>query len=125
MAELERSGQISPEDAFDHPSKSVITRALGPEPDVEVDAHTHAGTPGDVYLLCSDGLTGMISDDEIAAILRGSESLDEAAEALMRAANQSGGKDNITVVLFSRRGGRGRAEPDDGRRREDTDRRRA
>ena len=101
VAELERSGQISHEDAFDHPSKSVITRALGPEPDVEVDAHTHAGRAGDTYLMSSDGLTDMITDDEIAAIMRGSSSLDDAAEALIRAANQSGGRDNITVVLFS------------------------
>lgn len=101
VAELERTGQISPEDAVDHPSKSVITRALGPEPDVEVDAHTHRGRPGDLYLLASDGLSDMISDDEIAAILRGTDSLDDAAESLVRAANQSGGRDNITVVLFS------------------------
>ena len=101
VAELERTGQISPEDAVDHPSKSVITRALGPEPDVEVDAHTHRGRPGDLYLLASDGLSDMISDDEIAAILRGTASLDDAADSLVRAANQSGGRDNITVVLFS------------------------
>ncbi len=101
VAELERSGEISHEEAFDHPSKSVITRALGPEPDVDVDAHTHSGRPGDTYLMSSDGLTDMITDDEIAAILRGSDSLDETAESLIRAANQSGGRDNITVVLFT------------------------
>jgi protein phosphatase len=111
VAELERSGQISPEDAFDHPSKSVITRALGPEPDVEVDAHTHAGRPGDVYLLSSDGLSDMITNDEIEAIMRGTESLDDAAESLVLAANQSGGRDNITVVLFSLE--EGEAEPEE------------
>jgi len=100
VAELQRSGQLSPEAAEHHPQKSIITRALGPEPEVEVDAHTHAARDGDVYVLCSDGLTGMISDDELAAILRGSGSLEQAVEALVRAANQSGGKDNITVVLF-------------------------
>ena len=100
VAELVRSGQLTAEAAEHHPQKSIITRALGPEPDVEVDAHTHAVRDGDVYLLCSDGLTGMISDDEVAAILRGSQTLREAAEALVRAANQSGGRDNITVVLF-------------------------
>jgi protein phosphatase len=73
---------------------------LGPEADVEVDAHSHAGKDGDIYLLCSDGLTGMISEEEIAAILRGSGTLEQAATDLVRAANQSGGKDNITVVLF-------------------------
>ncbi len=92
VAELERSGQIDPEDAVDHPSKSVITRALGPEPDVEVDAHTHKGRPDDTYLMCSDGLTDMVTDDEIAAILKSARSLEDASESLVRAANQSGGR---------------------------------
>jgi protein phosphatase len=100
VAELERSGQLTPEAAEHHPQRSIITRALGPEPDVDVDTHTHPARAGDVYLLCSDGLTGMISDDELATILRAAPSLESAAEALVRAANQSGGKDNITVVLF-------------------------
>jgi protein phosphatase len=106
VAELERSGQITPEAAEHHPQRSIITRALGPEPDVEVDTYTLAGREGDAFLLCSDGLTSMISDDEIGSILRSAGSLDEAADALVRAANQSGGKDNITVVLF-RLGGAG------------------
>jgi PPM family protein phosphatase len=100
VAELERSGQLTPEAAEHHPQRSIITRALGPERDVEVDTHTHAARAGDVYVLCSDGLTGMISDSELAALLRAAPSLESAAEALVRAANQSGGKDNITVVLF-------------------------
>jgi serine/threonine protein phosphatase PrpC len=100
VAELERSGQITAEAAEHHPQRSIITRALGPEPDVEVDTYTLTGRDGDRFLLCSDGLTSMISDEEIGAILRSAESLDAAADALVRAANQSGGKDNITVVLF-------------------------
>jgi serine/threonine protein phosphatase PrpC len=100
VAELERSGQISPEAAEHHPQKSIITRALGPEPDVEVDTYTVPGRAGDVFLLSSDGLTGMVSDDELAAILGKAPSLEEAAASLVRAANQNGGKDNITVVLF-------------------------
>ena len=100
MAELERSGQITPEAAEHHPQRSIITRALGPEPDVEVDTYTLAGREGDLFLICSDGLTSMISDDEVGSILRSAGSLDEAADALVRAANQSGGKDNITVILF-------------------------
>jgi PPM family protein phosphatase len=100
VAELERSGQLTPEAAEHHPQRSIITRALGPEREVEVDTHTHAARDGDVYVLCSDGLTGMISDDELATLVRGAPSLESAAEALVRAANQSGGKDNITVVLF-------------------------
>ena len=70
VAELERSGQISPEAAEHHPQRSIITRALGPEPDVEVDTYTLAARDGDVFLICSDGLTSMISDDEVASILR-------------------------------------------------------
>jgi PPM family protein phosphatase len=100
VAELERSGQITAEAAEHHPQRSIITRALGPEPDVEVDTYTLTGREGDVFLLCSDGLTSMISDEEIGSILRSAENLDAAADALVRAANQSGGKDNITVVLF-------------------------
>src|SRR3954447_15574640 len=100
VAELERTGQISPEAAEHHPQKSIITRALGPEPEVEVDTYTVPGRSGDVYLLCSDGLTSMVSDDEMESVLRQSASLQDAADALIRAANQSGGKDNISVVLF-------------------------
>jgi PPM family protein phosphatase len=100
VAELERSGQITPEAAEHHPQRSIITRALGPEPEVEVDTYTLSARDGDLFLLCSDGLTSMVSDDEVAAILRTAGSLDEAAHALIKAANQSGGKDNITVVLF-------------------------
>lgn len=100
VAELQRSGQLTAEAAENHPQRSIITRALGPESDVVVDTHTHTARDGDVYLLCSDGLTGMVSDDEMAGILRGAGTLAEAAAALIQAANQSGGKDNITVVLF-------------------------
>jgi serine/threonine protein phosphatase PrpC len=100
VAELERSGQITAEAAEHHPQRSIITRALGPEPDVEVDTYTLAGRDGDLFLICSDGLTSMISDDEVASIVSSARSLDEAADTLVRAANQSGGKDNITVILF-------------------------
>ena len=100
VAELERSGQITAEAAEHHPQRSIITRALGPEPDVEVDTYTITGRDGDLFLICSDGLTSMISDDEVGSILRSAPTLEDAAEALVRAANQSGGRDNITVVLF-------------------------
>jgi serine/threonine protein phosphatase PrpC len=110
VAELERSGQITPEAAEHHPQRSIITRALGPEPDVQVDTYTLAGRDGDLFLICSDGLTSMISDDELGSILRSSDSLDETAESLVRAANQSGGKDNITVVMFRLGNGDGAAE---------------
>jgi len=100
VAELERTGQIGPGEAEHHPQRSIITRALGPERDVDVDTYTVAGRADDVFLLCSDGLTSMISSDEVASILRSAATLDEAANSLVRSANQSGGKDNITVVLF-------------------------
>jgi protein phosphatase len=108
VAELERSGQITAEAAEHHPQRSIITRALGPEPDVEVDTYTLTGREEDLFLICSDGLTSMISDDEVSSILRSSSSLEEASEELVLAANQSGGKDNITVILF--RLGEGEAE---------------
>jgi PPM family protein phosphatase len=100
VAELERSGQITAEAAEHHPQRSIITRALGPEPDVEVDTYTIAGREGDLFMICSDGLTSMISDEEVSSILRSAPSLEDGADALVRAANQSGGRDNITVVLF-------------------------
>jgi PPM family protein phosphatase len=100
VAELERSGQITAEAAEHHPQRSIIKRALRPEPEVEVDTYTLAGRDGDLFLICSDGLTSMISDDEVGSILRSAPSLEEAADTLVRAANQSGGKDNITVILF-------------------------
>jgi PPM family protein phosphatase len=100
VAELERTGQITPEAAEHHPQRSIITRALGPEPRVDVDTYTVTGRDGDLFLICSDGLTSMVTGDELAAVLRLAGSLEDTAEALVRAANQSGGKDNITVVLF-------------------------
>jgi protein phosphatase len=101
VADLVRSGRLSPEEADAHPQRSVITRALGTDPDVEVDTFEVAAQPGDVFLLCSDGLTTMVGDDDILRIVGESDSLRAAAKALVKAANRSGGEDNITVVLFS------------------------
>lgn len=98
--ELVRQGKLTPEEAEKHPQRSIITRALGPEPEVEVDTRTHRARPGDLYLLCSDGLTTMVTEPLIAEILREHESLHDAGEALLAAANEAGGRDNITVVLF-------------------------
>jgi serine/threonine protein phosphatase PrpC len=100
VEEFVRQGKLTPAEAEVHPQRSIITRALGPEPEVEVDTYTHAGRDGDVYLLNSDGLTGMINEQKVAEILRDRESLEDAAEKLIAAANANGGKDNITVVLF-------------------------
>jgi protein phosphatase len=79
----------------------VITRALGTDPDVDVDTFTVAGHDGDVFVLCSDGLTDMVADDEIGAVLSERRaSLEDAANELVRRANKAGGQDNITVVAF-------------------------
>jgi serine/threonine protein phosphatase PrpC len=100
VGELVRRGQISAEEAEDHPQRSIITRALGIEGEVVVDHHTWPVRDGDVFLLCSDGLTGMISDARVAEIVVGSDTLSHAAQALVAAANEAGGRDNITVILF-------------------------
>ena len=101
VAELVRRGELSERDAEVHPQRSVITRALGTDPDVDVDAFSVSPEPGDIYLLCSDGLSDMVSGETIEEILRSFRGdLDEAARALVRAANRGGGDDNITAVLF-------------------------
>jgi len=111
VAELVRSGRLSAEEAESHPRRSVITRALGTDSEVEVDVFSLQGQDRDIYLLCSDGLTSMVSDDEIASLLSASrDDLDEAGKKLVDAANQAGGEDNISVVLFSLEG----VEPEPG-----------
>ena len=100
VGELVRIGRLSPEEAETHPQRSVITRALGTEADVDVDTFTTQAEPEDIYLLCSDGLTDMISTQEILSVVEGSRDLEEAARSLVDAANAGGGEDNITVVLF-------------------------
>jgi len=126
VGELMRSGKLSPEEAETHPQRSVITRAVGTEPDVDVDTFTVDTEPGDVFLLCSDGLTDMVSDEGIQSVfseLLSAQSLaaqspaaqslpapalsveregelEGAARRLVELANRSGGEDNITVVVF-------------------------
>ena len=101
VAELVRSGKLSPEEAEGHPQRSVITRALGTDPDVDVDTFSVETKPGDLFLLCSDGLTSMVGDEAILReVERNREDLGAAAKALVRAANKGGGEDNITVVFF-------------------------
>jgi protein phosphatase len=100
VADLVRSGRLTPEEADTHPQRSVITRALGTDADVEVDTFTFEARLGDVFLLCSDGLSSMVADDVILRLVSESARLDEAARALVQAANRSGGDDNITAVLF-------------------------
>ncbi len=97
--ELVKAGKLTEEQAAEHPQRSIITRALGPEPDVLVDTWRYPARAGDVFLLCSDGLTSMIPETQIAELLAGAASLHGAAGALIDAANDAGGRDNITVVL--------------------------
>jgi protein phosphatase len=101
VAELVRTGKLSAEEAERHPQRSVITRALGTDPEVDVDTFTVDAQAGDLFLLCSDGLTTMVDDEEILRTVEGSrDDLEHAAQVLVRKANRGGGEDNITVVFF-------------------------
>jgi protein phosphatase len=100
VEEMRRKGQITDAQAEDHPQRSIITRALGPEPDVEVDLQTVPAAPGDVFLLCSDGLTTMVSEERIAAVLAAAGTMREAVRTLVDEANGAGGRDNITALAF-------------------------
>src|SRR5438477_511223 len=80
--ELMRQGRLTPQEAEEHPQRSVITRALGPEGTVEVDTRSFRARAGDVYLLCSDGLTTMVSEEELARLLREQPHLRDAGEAM-------------------------------------------
>ncbi len=100
VEELRRQGRLTEEQAEEHPQRSIITRALGPEPSVNVDTMSFPARDGDVFLLCSDGLTTMVPDDEIREILANARSLRSAVSRLIDAANRRGGRDNITAVAF-------------------------
>ncbi len=100
VEELVRQGKLTPEEAGAHPQRSIITRALGPELGVRPDTHTFPARAGDVYLICSDGLTSMVAEDHVARLVAGDRPLTDVARALVDAANAAGGRDNITVVLF-------------------------
>jgi protein phosphatase len=100
VEEMRRKGQLTDAQAEDHPQRSIITRALGPEPEVEVDLQTVPAQPGDVFLVCSDGLTTMLGDEQIGRLLARATSMSSAVRALVDEANRAGGRDNITVVAF-------------------------
>lgn len=100
VEEMRRKGQITDEQAESHPQRSIITRALGPEPVVQVDVRTVPARAGDLFLLCSDGLTTMIDDGSIRSLLVGAPTLEAGVQALVAEANRAGGRDNITVVAF-------------------------
>ena len=99
--ELVKRGKLTEEQAESHPQRSVITRALGPEPSVQVDVQEYEARGGDVFLVCSDGLTSMVQKAKLEPLLAdGSRPLNELGPELIAAANAAGGRDNITVVLF-------------------------
>jgi PPM family protein phosphatase len=99
--ELLKTGKLSREEAETHPQRSVITRALGTDPDVDVDTFSVRAETGDLFLLCSDGLTDMVSEDSILDVVeRNRKNIDGALRALVKEANRGGGQDNITVVAF-------------------------
>jgi PPM family protein phosphatase len=100
--ELLKSGKLSAQEAETHPQRSVITRAVGTDPDVDVDSFTVHPQKGDVFLICSDGLTDMVDDEHILdTVERHRDNLDRLTKQLVTAANRGGGEDNITVVAFS------------------------
>jgi protein phosphatase len=114
VGEMVRRGKLTAEQAEEHPQRSIITRALGPEPEVEPDVHTEQARSGDVYLVCSDGLTTMLGEDRIEGLLVSSTNLEAAVRALVQEANRAGGRDNITAVAFRlEEVGAGAAEQDE------------
>ena len=100
VAELVAGGQLSEEEAAGHPQRSVITRALGAEPTVQVDTFVLDPEPGDVVLLCSDGLNTMVSDTRIAELLAADEPAERIVGRLIKAALEGGGEDNVTAIVF-------------------------
>lgn len=104
VGELERHGYLTAEEAAVHPRRNELMRSVGPAAEVEVDIAEIDFVPGDRLLLCSDGLCGYVSDEETARLL-GEGSIEEAAEALVEAANSAGGQDNVTVQVVERSAG--------------------
>jgi protein phosphatase len=117
VARMVKSGEITEAEAEVHPHKNVLTRALGTDEQVEVDEDTITLIDGDRLLLCSDGLTGMVTEDQIQAILENSEKPQQAADRLVKAANRAGGIDNISVVVLAAIGEGDEAPPPPARRR--------
>ena len=100
VGELVARGKLTEEQAEQHPQRSVITRALGPEASVQVDVDAFSARAGDVFLLCSDGLTSMVHEPKLGPLFEEAGSLEELGKRLIDAANAAGGRDNITVILF-------------------------
>ncbi|MCZ8511428.1 Stp1/IreP family PP2C-type Ser/Thr phosphatase [Paenibacillus filicis] len=103
--ELVKSGQITPEEADHHPRRNVLTRALGTEPSIEVDVREMVWEPGDLLLLCSDGLSALLTRDQLLALANAEGELDDKVKRLVTGALDAGGDDNITVVLMAHAAG--------------------
>ena len=99
VEEMLRLGGINEEEAKHHPDKNIITRAIGVKDDVEADFYEYSLKKGDIILMCTDGLTNMLEDEEIFSVIKGSRDIVEAGQNLVERANANGGKDNIGVVL--------------------------
>lgn len=107
VEEMVRMGGLGREEARNHPDKNIITRAIGARDTIEIDFFHEELKSGEIVLMCSDGLTNMLEDEEIEGILKGQGTMEERADRLVEAANQNGGKDNITVIVidaFAREG---------------------
>ena len=100
VEEMVRMGGIGREEARNHPDKNIITRAIGARDTIEIDFFHEELKSGEIVLMCSDGLTNMLEDEEIEGILKGQGTMEERADRLVEAANQNGGKDNITVIVI-------------------------
>lgn len=100
VEEMVRMGGIDRKAARNHPDKNIITRAIGARDTIEIDFFNEELKDGDIVLMCSDGLSNMLEDEEIGQILRSKGSLEERAEKLVEAANNNGGKDNIAVIII-------------------------
>lgn len=99
VEEMLRLGGINEEEAKHHPDKNIITRAIGVKDEVEADFYEYSLKKGDIILMCTDGLTNMVEDEEIFSVIKGSRDIVEAGQNLVKRANANGGKDNIGVVL--------------------------
>ena len=99
VEEMVRLGGINEDEAKHHPDKNIITRAIGAKEDVEMDFFEYRIVEGDIILMCTDGLSNMVEDEDILRIVKGSRDLPEAVNGLIEQANMNGGKDNIGIVL--------------------------
>lgn len=99
--ELVKRGQLSPEEADDHPRRNVLTQALGTDEHINIDSHSIEWTENEIILLCSDGLSNMVVPDQMMGILQSEHELDWKVDRLIECALEAGGDDNVTVVLLS------------------------